>query len=121
MSWQESTKKVSEVNTIVKEMIESTSIDDNVEILVYLEDGEWIITKDRKFFSLGYKLEDVIITQQKEIKNLQNEIASLKTTIGQLHVQLIGQQNTLCPTCKYPKWNCKCFVNLFDWNKITCK
>lgn len=101
MSYQDRTKYYQEVGFIINQMIE----DENAEFLIYRnEEGEWIITKDRPFFSLGYKLEDVIVTQEEEIKKLHNEIASLKTTIGQLMMRQQTYPSSFfkletCPNC----------------------
>lgn len=74
MSWQDSTYDRLKVPKLVDDMLYTSVEDENVEILISYEKEkkEWLVTKDKKFFSLGFKLEDRI----KHLENLVHEVES---------------------------------------------
>lgn len=68
MSYQETTTNRETVSEIVRDILKDED-HPNTELLIYFEDGEWCITKDRRFYSYGLKVED-------KVKHLEGVIES---------------------------------------------
>ncbi|PZT57402.1 hypothetical protein [Paenibacillus silvae] len=68
MSYQETTTNKEAVSEIVRDILKDED-HPNTELLIYFEDGEWSITKDKRFYSYGLKVED-------KVKHLEGIIES---------------------------------------------
>ncbi|MGV2887177.1 hypothetical protein [Paenibacillus taichungensis] len=73
MSYQESTAHKDEVGQVVHSILRDEN-HPNTEILIYFEDGEWCITKDRRFFSYGLKVEDKLSHLESIIESCKKEL-----------------------------------------------
>ncbi|WP_339193887.1 hypothetical protein MKY95_19110 [Paenibacillus sp. FSL P4-0176] len=73
MSYQESTTQKDEVGQVVHSILKDED-HPNTEILIYFEDGEWCITKDKRFYSYGLKIEDKVKHLEGIIESCKNEL-----------------------------------------------
>lgn len=80
MSLHTATEHKNKIGTIVQSMIDAGD-QTNLEVLVYFEDedNEWKITKDRRYFSHGFKLEDKINHLEKLISKIQSGLKHAQT------------------------------------------
>ncbi len=81
MSRQTTTEKREEVGTLTQSLIDHWNFDDNCEVLLHCENGEWLITVDRQFYSLGLKQDDPETYLQKIIKDQNERIIKLTKQI----------------------------------------
>ncbi|MGR6760329.1 hypothetical protein ACU1JV_00600 [Paenibacillus sp. T2-29] len=75
MSYQACTTNKEEVSDIVKFILHNED-HANTEILIYFDedDSEWTITKDKRFFSHGLKVEDKVAHLEKLIESCRQEL-----------------------------------------------
>ncbi|WP_063562960.1 hypothetical protein [Paenibacillus sp. O199] len=80
MSFQETTTNKDAVSEIVGDILKDED-HPNTEILIYFEDGEWCITKDRRFYSHGLKMEDKVAHLEGIIEACKQELSKFTKPI----------------------------------------
>ncbi|WP_311078158.1 hypothetical protein [Paenibacillus polymyxa] len=75
MSYQVCTTIKEEVSDIVRNILQNEN-HPNTEFLIYFDedDKEWTITKDRRFFSHGLKVEDKVVHLERLIESCRQEL-----------------------------------------------
>jgi hypothetical protein len=93
VSAQSSTTKREDVGIIFHNLLNSWDYDNNCEVLLYCQNGEWIVTVDRQFYSLGLKKDDPETYWQKTIKEQQDEINRLRSKLNAIK-KIMGEEKS---------------------------
>jgi len=77
MSYQECTSNKEAVSEIIRNILKDED-HPNTELLIYFEDNEWCITKDKRFYSYGLKVEDKLVHLENLIRICEGQLKRIE-------------------------------------------